>query len=796
MQIEIERLEGATLPLIERLPAFQLARMEGYNGIGKSLTIRLLQLAVGRQTFHQTRTWETFVEGVGRLRIRALGLDGADEIIWHIDAADLPSEPSEVSDNWFTITIDGKRSHLSDVARLLSVHRLPGDTGLAETLGEQIEADRRTFTDWHRRLTGEGGPLVQTLDLLDQVQAILQRVDRSRILSVRGEVLEATTELERHREQLRMAIARQSALARARALAQRLAEYAKFGADVDAQAGQVEAELVALQDQRATVNDALSDLETAAARSEEARKRIKTVRKRLENHFAHLSVERMREADLLQRAQIADVEARDNALEVTRSELSNLVERRAALDATPLVHGLVEQIRRLLEHAEAEGLGAQILLGEAASAEVLTVAELRARLEAREQELAGVEPTAEGQALAQAVESASSRIEALEQLPPVQAEIERRLRLIGTAEAEIQELVGAADTDVIAEVDEKRRELTSLDERAASLARERTVLAIRKEAIGGGRTPAETEAEYRALLAEVGVDETELDEAATKQDESVRLLQAAHHQAQVHATAARETAAVLDEELRRVVNTLTDDGAFAWLSTVHTLPRADQQIEAQLAALEAISRSVAGAIERAGAVQGQMAGIEVALERLAARLKGREESGGRRYAEEVTRGYGEEFRGWFDDRLVRDTLLPDAKQIVAVDLRSQQLDVEWVTKDGARRSRPLDAFSRGEQAFAYTRARLASLDAVDTRARNRLIVLDEFGAFIARDRLQALVDLLKERQQRIPNDQVLLILPIAADYNEQMKTAITREKERLEPIIKELAETGFFAVEL
>lgn len=796
MQIEIERLEGVAVPLIERLPAYPLARMEGYNGIGKSLTIRLLQLAVGRQTFHQARTWESFVEGLGRLRIYARGLDGADEIVWDINAANLPTEPTDVTDEWFTITIDGERSHLGDVARLLSVHRLPGDTGLAETLGEQIEADRRTFTAWHRQLTGEGGPLIQTLDLLDQVQSILQRVDRPRILTARDDVLEATTELERNREQLRIAIARQSAFARARALSRRLAEFAEFGADVDAQAAQVETELAALQERRAAVNAAISDLETAAARSEEARKRIATVRRRLDNHFAHLTVERQREADLLQRAQIADVDDADDALEASRKELSSLVERRAALDATPLVHALVERLRGLLEHAEAEGLGPQVLLGEEESAEVLTISELRARLETREQELAGVEPTAEGQALAEEIDAASGRIQALEQLPSVRAEVERRLRLIGTAEAEIQQLVGTAGTDVIAEVEERRRELADLDERAASLARERTVLAIRKEAIGGGRTPEETDAEYRALLADLGVDESELEEAASKQDESVRLLQSAHHRAQEEATAVRETAAALDEELRRVVNTLTDESAFSWLATVHGLPRPDQPIEGQLAVIEAIHRSVVGAIERAGALPGQMAGIEVALDRLAARLKGREETGGRRYADEVTFGYGEEFRGWFDDHLVRETLLPEAKEIVAVDLRPERLDVEWETRDGARRSRPLDAFSRGEQAFAYTRARLASLDAVDTRARNRLIVLDEFGAFIARDRLQALVDLLKERQRRVPNDQVLLILPIAADYHEQMKTAIATEKERLEPIIRDLDEDGFFTVEL
>lgn len=796
MQIELERLEGVELPLIESLPPFPLARMEGQNGIGKSLTIRLLQLALGRQTFHQPRTWETFVENLGRLRIRVRGLEGAGELLWEVDARDLPAEPAEVGEDWFKILIDGRPAQLSDVASLLSVHRLPGDTGLAETLAEQVEADRRTFTRWHRPLTGEGGPLLNALDLLDRVRGLTDRVDRARSATAHREALEATTELERQREQLRRAVAQQSAFARARALSERLAEFAAFGADVDMQAARVEEQLAALQTQRAAVNAELVELQEAAARSEEARRRIKTVQKRLDSHFANLTVERANEAELLQHAQVADVSEVAEALVRVRSELGDLVDRRAALDAAPLVRNVVGRVREVLEAAESEGLGPQVLLGEDDSAHVLTIADLRARLSTREQELAGVEPTEEGLALAEEIKAVSSRIQALERLPAVQKEIQRRLRLIATAEGEIHELLRAAGNDVIAELNEKRRQLGELDESAASLARERTVLGIRKEAIGGGRTPEEIEAEFHALLVELSTDTSELDDRASEQDENVRVLQAAHHEANEHATSARETAAALDEELRRVVHALSDDAGLSWVANVHPLPTVGQEIDAQLEAMEPIRSSVGSAIERAGAVQGQMAGIEVALDKLAARLKGRDEGGGPRYSDQITRGYGEEFRGWFDDHLVRETLLPDAKTIVSVDLRPERLDVEWETHNGVRRVRPLDAFSRGEQAFAYTRARLASLDAAATQARNRLIVLDEFGAFIAHDRLQALVNLLKERQQRFPNDQVLLILPIAVDYDEQIRTAIPREKERLEPIVSELREKGYFSAEL
>src|SRR6266545_2004084 len=87
------------------------------------------------------------------------------------------------------------------------------------------------------------------------------------------------------------------------------------------------------------------------------------------------------------------------------------------------------------------------------------------------------------------------------------------------------------------------------------------------------------------------------------------------------------------------------------------------------------------------------------------------------------------------------------------------MQVSWMA-DGERQIRPLTAFSSGEQALAYTRARMARLDMTADSAANRLIVLDEFGAFIAADRMRHLTRYLLDRRKSFPRDQIVVVLPL------------------------------------
>jgi len=140
---------------------------------------------------------------------------------------------------------------------------------------------------------------------------------------------------------------------------------------------------------------------------------------------------------------------------------------------------------------------------------------------------------------------------------------------------------------------------------------------------------------------------------------------------------------------------------------------------------------------------------------------------------------------------VRQELLPNAIGEIAVDV--ERREVTWTERD-ATRSRPLDAFSSGEQAFAYTRARLAVLDE-QAKPLNRLIALDEFGAFIAHDRLAGLLAYLRDRTRDHPEDQVVVILPLSRDYTQLASNALASEADAFGKLAEEIA-TRSYAVRL
>jgi hypothetical protein len=113
------------------------------------------------------------------------------------------------------------------------------------------------------------------------------------------------------------------------------------------------------------------------------------------------------------------------------------------------------------------------------------------------------------------------------------------------------------------------------------------------------------------------------------------------------------------------------------------------------------------------------------------------------------------------------------------------MTVLW-TNEGVTLERPLSAFSSGEQAFAYTQAQVALLEHDDAAVANRLIVLDEFNAFIDSQRMDDLASYLVDRRSRIPHDQVVVILPLETQ-NTAGATGATVAR------IRELENRGYFA---
>lgn len=98
-----------------------------------------------------------------------------------------------------------------------------------------------------------------------------------------------------------------------------------------------------------------------------------------------------------------------------------------------------------------------------------------------------------------------------------------------------------------------------------------------------------------------------------------------------------------------------------------------------------------------------------------------------------------------------------------VDFDLAGLAVLWESTDGRRRRRPLEAFSSGEQVFAYTRAKLEQLKGLKENSEASVIILDEFGAFVARDRFSQLMAFVEHQALGHVADQVVVLLPLSTD---------------------------------
>jgi hypothetical protein len=150
--------------------------------------------------------------------------------------------------------------------------------------------------------------------------------------------------------------------------------------------------------------------------------------------------------------------------------------------------------------------------------------------------------------------------------------------------------------------------------------------------------------------------------------------------------------------------------------------------------------------------------------------------------------YGDPVRHWYEGVVTTLFKEPDLHALVFGGVQGLRVDlltreVKWQGADGVE-ARPLSAFSSGERSFAYTRARLASIDRETPRAANRLIALDEYGAFISWNGLERLGRYLTTREGDHGSDQILVILPLSFDPEAESVPASRKES---------LSVQGYFA---
>ena len=842
--------------IIPEIPDIRLARVEGKNGIGKTLAARLLELVSGGRPFAALpRAWESLVELLGVVKITIEGHPEGPLII-DIDSkkwrgrseAECAAEPGDAR-------LAGEPIDWIRLRQLIQVQRIAGDEGLAETLGRTVR-ERALEADAGRRRIGD---LVESWShRLDTLRVLCGGIGPELLDTARRNAQQAEDEYEKTREDLSKAEELADAWSEARTILRSLSQFAhSYPALMAAYAAGLDKHHNA-SEQIKQLEQRLAQAGVAAAIDDSRRKDIAKWTRLLDLRETALTRARLQERRVLgylgidTRPILADVRKlrteTNNALREAEAELRTADMAGTIRSATTNIEGMLDE---LPEPALAETI--------ADLDRPVTASQLLVGVRQRRAHLDGVPRPGEAVQLSRKIDDLRDRVSVLAQVPNLIEITDRKARNVNVAQETLISLMGLSDAE------REEREATQL-----SLSEQRDLM------VAGSAEAVATLSRLYALIGapvpELEPSTTTIDESSEEQDESElsaaegelssavqlllrtpdavqeevntwkgeRLARLAQLQeitgVNMHFDAsmasgtdtdnlrasveAEETAAAQRvQELSATLAVATEHRTGASAALVHMRLSIASAVRSLLIENEweslrpAIERALARAGISASAVvlseQGFLHGgdsVDVAaaemkvatvLQDLAKFAEQIEDSAAtvrdawasttayldnetRRLARRLADAEPDRFtansmsgpasvvlRSWTEveiGRILSSTALREQlfnnAETVHFDLEG--LAVQWRTLDGKRRRRPLEAFSSGEQVFAYTRAKLETLRDLKSTSQYVVVFLDEFGAFVARDRFSELMRYVQDDVLGDIADQVVVMLPTSS----------------------------------
>lgn len=796
MLIRINATPTGPLSVIPRFPSANLAILEGYNGIGKTLATRILQVCTGTMPYGlDSAAWKSLREGLGGIEVKVTGLQGAESVVWVADSADWVAADGPVPrTDWFkSITVDGVPSTLDEVRRLIAVIRLAGDEDLTETFASQAETLADTVQRWAERYTNaEHGPLKQLEDMTGVADDLLSgaRISEYSALVSRAEFAER--DLIEKQDAVSRIEGRQRLINEVVGLGRRLSDLRDKAPGLQRAINEVDQEIRERQSELEHAQHEVMSLATQAGRTEALESELKNAEKTLKRNKGKLEDAWNRAATTAAKLEVeADAEVAQRLLEELRKEERRLVELQREQNKAPAMVDLLSALTGRLADAGSLGLDDQIAVDDQDNGLQLSVSQTRAGMMRRRGYFEQRPPSPEARELLRELEDVERRKADVETLQEILREAERFDRRVGDNQERVRRALQRGAGGEIGEALERATDRRfKCDQALRDLAVRRAALVQRLGPSASGATTEVLMQQFARGLEALGVPEVRL-EAESMNVES-QLQNAETALALATSTARDCQKEVTDGSVRihETVSSVQNDERLTWLRDA-LLARRD--LSGDVGALHGDLVAAAGlvneVIERLGSHRNQLGAVERALRGIARHLRGQTPDAFE-YVDRIQAWLATQFSNWFNDPRVRRELLKSADEgeAVTVDLGTQR--VAW-SEESRQRSRPLEAFSSGEQAFAYTRARLALLEDTVASAKNRLIVLDEFGAFISHHLLQGLLEYLKDWSSDRESDRVLLILPLSTDYSQLAETAVGVRAQQYRSFAKGVEEHGY-----
>lgn len=780
IEVRVESHASGGLRLIGYLPSLRPGRLEGKNGIGKSALIRVLTLASGQQPFmSDPGAWRSLKRLIGPTIIVIEGLDGASKAARLVLTPDeWPDDPRSEIGEWLgKLDLDGSPAPVADLFVAFDVVHVAGTERLVDTLLQRKEGLVASIRETKRRISlieeqrAEFGEIAEQLNRVSPRRAEDDKVARDAANRERAEIA----------DDLGAASKRLSDLTEASGLRALLDAAKSSGAEeqlrlVRAEIEEARPQLAEAERAHESAVEALTKGTQAQRNAAKLERQLSAISKKLDTLAAsqeRLSA-RLEEIGLDPGLETFDDQASSTlaaALVAARSSQRDAIREAARARRTDEENQVLDELRVVLDAALERGLG-ELLVADLDGVHV-TVGKLNGSLGVVEND--GDHPADYA--------NANSRVAELTELQSIFADRASAHASARSADEELGRLGATiAGHDELRDAAKVAR--ANLDEASARLRTLNMRLGAMSRAGLTGPDAEDAEERFTELLGLHGVPAADLNQHfVSSQIEHARLWERdealAAHIRELGDRAVRRR--VDREALKRrwlskpefgwvgaLANSFGADqglglGAEDWSD--ETWQRLADHVDRVRSATTDLVHRIEG-LESVGSSHGQEGPLVAALDAVVEN----------------------DAYGLLSARPIADALF-DGGEIARVNLEDES--ITWHTGTGEVRTRPLSAFSSGEQALGFMRARLQQVAV--TSAANRLVFLDEFGAFIAADRRRPLADLLTTDELKELRDQVVVVLPLQADYEAELAETTGDLHELFESRAQSIRDVGYFA---
>ncbi|MFI6271165.1 MULTISPECIES: hypothetical protein [Micromonospora] len=571
-------------------------------------------------------------------------------------------------------------------------------------------------------------------------------------------------------------------------VAGRLDQVRGRGPEIDARLREIRRRLNDLDGKKRVIDEQIEGASASQTANEAAEREFDLAQKHLVRQDKSLRLVQTSLEKVAAAAGVAPVrESISELRSVLGKRLTEMGDLLPQVNATPMLISVLTDLADRLEDGERHDLATSVLIEETESIPAITVSQLRRLCQIQANKLAQRRPSAQAEKLESDMDGIRNQLDALSQMAEMLDELDSATANLHRAEERLRKAVEELPEQAARTVEELVATRNILDEESRSLQGDEARLSQALDLLGGGLDEAALAAELHRLCQEAHVDPGRVRGRRERHLADVDELTRRHIATQQQFEKASRTAEARAAQILQVGKELATDERYAWLRAAHQdlrqLPQRDRLGHAEV--LDLLSRKLAVARDRLETSYRATSSVAQAFQRLYGMLRSPSTGLTRNSRWDlVARSWlADQVRGWFNDDFLSAALFDGARDI---QLDSSSLTVTWTGAKGPNEI-PLAAFSSGQQAFAYTHARVAQLDQGPV-SENRLIALDEFGSYLDEERMGALLDYLAARALANPSDQIVVILPL-----ERMPKLTPASSELDRQKIEKLQQRGYLA---